>query len=103
MRLLILLPLLPKNAAFAAEKNERPLMRCAAHSARISDAGAPQTFSLYVLKNSSNSRRPKRFVTQSSSELSTLLRFSAERAYDVMQRASSTGPSFLITSGPRSG
>jgi hypothetical protein len=46
MRLLILFPRLPKNAAFAAEKNDSPLMRCAAHSARISEAGTPQTFSL---------------------------------------------------------
>ena len=98
-----LFPLLPKNAAFAAEKNDSPLMRCAAHSARISDAGTPQTFSLYVLKKSSKRRRPKRFETQSSSELSTLLRRAAARRYDAMQRASSIGPSFLITSGPRSG
>ena len=98
-----LLPLLPKNAAFAAEKNERPLIRCAAHSARISVVGTPQTFSVYDLKKSSNSRRPKRFDTQSSSESSTLLRRVAARAYDAMQRASSTGPSLRITSGPRSG
>src|SRR3954469_7955561 len=103
MRLLTLFPLLPKNAAFAAEKNERPLIRCAAHSARISDAGAPQTFSLYVLKNSSKRRRRKRFVPPSASELSTLLRFAAARAYEKRQRVSSTGPSFLITSEPRSG
>ena len=74
MRLLTLLPLLPKNAAFAAEKNERPLIRCAAHSARISVVGTPQTFSVYDLKKSSKSRRPNRFETQSSSESSTLLR-----------------------------
>ena len=41
-----LLPRLPKNAALAAEKKESPLMRCAAHSARISEAGTPHTFSL---------------------------------------------------------
>jgi hypothetical protein len=43
---LILLPLLPRNAALAALKNDRPLMRWAAHSARISVAGTPQTFSV---------------------------------------------------------
>ena len=73
MRLLTLLPLLPKNAALAAEKNERPLIRCAAHSARISVVGTPQTFSVYDLKKSSKSRRPKRFETQSSSELVDLV------------------------------
>ena len=43
---LILLPLLPKNAAFAAEKNDSPLIRWAAHSARSSVVGTPQTFSV---------------------------------------------------------
>jgi len=103
IRLFTLLPLLPKNAAFAAEKNERPLIRCAAHSARISDVGTPHTFSVYDLKNSSKRRRPKRFDTQSSRESSTLFRRAAARRYDAIQRVSSTGPSFLITSGPRSG
>src|ERR1700750_796142 len=103
MRLLTLLPLLPKNAAFAAEKNESPLMRCAAHSARISVVGTPQSFSVYDLKKSSNSLVPKRFDTQSSNDSSRLSRRDAARTYDAMQRASSTGPSFLITSGPRSG
>src|SRR5438067_388003 len=103
MRLLTLFPLLPKKAALAAEKNDRPLIRWAAHSARISEAGTPQTFSLYDLKKSSKSRRPKRFETQSSSDASTLLRFAAARRYEVMQRASSIGPSFLITSMPRRG
>src|SRR3954449_9057380 len=98
MRLLTLLSLFPKKAAFAAEKNERPLMRCAAHSARISLVGTPHTFSVYDLKKSSKSRRPKRFETQSSSESSTLLRRAAARPYDATQRISSTGPSFLITS-----
>ena len=41
-----MLPLLPKNAALAALKNDRPLIRCAAHSARTSVAGTPQTFSV---------------------------------------------------------
>ncbi len=36
---LTLSPLLPKKAALAAEKNDRPLIRCAAHSARISVVG----------------------------------------------------------------
>src|SRR5436190_21891524 len=103
MRLLTLLPLLPKNAAFAAEKKERPLMRCAAHSARISDAGTPHTFSLYDLKKSSKRRRPKRFDTQSSSDSSRLLRLAAARRYDATQRDSSTTPSLRTTSGPRSG
>ena len=78
-------------------------MRCAAHSARISVVGTPQTFSVYDLKKSSKSRRPKRFVTQSSSDSSTLLRRSRGARYDAMQRVSSTGPSLRITSGPRSG
>ena len=43
---LILLPLLPMKAALAALKNDRPLMRCAAHSERTSVAGTPQTFSV---------------------------------------------------------
>ena len=38
--------LLPKNAARAAEKNDRPLMRWAAHSARSSVHGTPHTFSV---------------------------------------------------------
>jgi hypothetical protein len=103
MRLLTLLPLLPKKAALAAEKNDSPLIRCAAHSARISDGGTPHTFSLYDLKKSSYRRFPNRFVTQSSSDSSTLPRFVAARRYDAMQRVSSIGPSFLITSPPRSG
>ena len=41
-----MLPLLPKNAALAALKNDRPLIRWAAHSARTSVAGTPQTFSV---------------------------------------------------------
>ncbi len=86
-----MLPLLPKNAALAAEKNERPLIRCAAHSARISVVGTPQSFSVYDLKKSSNSRLPKRFDTQSSNDSSTLLRRAAARMYEAMQRVSSTG------------
>src|SRR5215831_8588512 len=103
MRLFTLSPLLPKNAALAAEKNDSPLIRCAAHSARISLVGTPHTFSVYDLKKSSNRRRPKRFDTQSSSESSRLLRFNAARMYDAMHRVSSTGPSLRITSGPRRG
>src|SRR5438445_11974904 len=103
MRLLTLSSLLPKNAALAAEKNESPLIRCAAHSARISVVGTPHTFSVYDLKKSSKSRRPKRFETQSSNESSTLLRFVAARKYEAIQRVTSIGPSFLITSPPRSG
>ena len=41
-------------------------MRWAAHSARSSVQGRPQTFSVYELKKISNSRRPKRFVTHCS-------------------------------------
>ena len=103
MRLFTLLPLLPKNAAFAAEKNESPLMRCAAHSALISDVGTPHTFSVYDLKKSSKSLRPNRFDTQSSSDSSTLFRRTAARRYEAMQRVSSIGPSLRTTSGPRSG
>ena len=103
MRLLTLFPLLPKNAALAAEKNDSPLMRWAAHSARISDVGTPHTFSVYDLKNSSKSRRPNRFDTQSSSDSSFLSRRTAARRYEPMQRVSSTGPSFLTTSAPRNG
>src|SRR2546425_11014124 len=103
MRLLTLFPLLPKNAAFAAEKKERPLIRCAAHSARISDVGTPHTFSVYDLKKSSKRRLPKRFETQSSSDSSGLSRLSAACRYELMQRASSTGPSLRTTSRPRSG
>ncbi len=43
---LILLPLLPKKAALAALKKDRPLIRWAAHSARSSVVGTPQTFSV---------------------------------------------------------
>ena len=43
---LTLSPLLPKKAALAAEKKDRPLMRWAAHSARISVVGTPHTFSV---------------------------------------------------------
>jgi hypothetical protein len=43
---LILSPRLPKKAALAALKNDSPLIRWAAHSARISDVGTPQTFSV---------------------------------------------------------
>ena len=78
-------------------------MRCAAHSARISVVGTPQSFSVYDLKKSSNRRRPKRFETQSSNESSILFRRDAARRYEAMHRVSSTGPSFLITSGPRNG
>jgi hypothetical protein len=46
MRLLILLPLLPMNADFAALKKERPLIRWAAQSARISDVDTPHSFSV---------------------------------------------------------
>ena len=60
-------PLSPKIASFAALVSDSPLMRCAAHSALISEAGTPQTFSVYVRKKRSKRRRPKRFETQSSS------------------------------------
>ena len=39
-------PLLPKNAALAAEVKDRPLIRWAAHSARSSVVGTPHTFSV---------------------------------------------------------
>ena len=57
---------LPKNADQAARKNDRFLIRWAAQSARISDVGTPQTFSVYDLKNWLKSQRPKRFETHSS-------------------------------------
>jgi hypothetical protein len=43
---LISLPLLPKNADLAALKNDSPLIRWAAHSARISSARTPHSFSV---------------------------------------------------------
>ena len=61
-----LLSLFPKNADQAARKNERFLIRWAAQSARISDVGTPQTFSVYDLKNWLKSHRPKRLATHSS-------------------------------------
>src|SRR5439155_5199038 len=103
MSVFTLLPRLPKNAARAAEVNESPLIRCAAHSARISLVGTPQTFSVYVLKKSSNKRRPKRFETQSSSESSRRFGERAAFAYEPTQRLNSTAPSLRITSGPRNG
>jgi hypothetical protein len=38
------------KAALAADQKERPLIRWAAHSARSSVVGTPQTFSVYPLK-----------------------------------------------------
>ena len=63
---LILSPRLPKKAALAALKKDRPLMRWAAHSARISEVGTPQTFSVYDLKKRLKRRLPKRFDTHCS-------------------------------------
>ena len=42
----LMLLLLPKKAALAALKNDSPLIRWAAHSARISEVGTPHTFSV---------------------------------------------------------
>ena len=42
-------------------------MRCAPQSAEISDAGTPQTFSLYALKKCRYSRQPKRAAMKPSS------------------------------------
>ena len=61
-----LLSLLPKKADLAALKNDRFLIRWAAQSARISDVGTPQTFSVYDLKNWLKSQLPKRFETHCS-------------------------------------
>src|ERR1700751_842711 len=103
MRLFTLLPRFPKNADLTAAANVRPLMRCAAHSERISVVGTPHTFSVYDLKKSSNRRRPKRLTTHVSKESSVDLGVSAALMYDARHRMSSTGPSFRITSVPRSG
>src|SRR5438046_6004514 len=103
MSVFTLLPRLPKNAARAAELKDNPLIRCAAHSARISVVGTPQTFSVYVLKKSSNRRLPKRFDTQSSSDSSCRFGESAALAYEATQRVNSTVPSFRMTSDPRNG
>jgi hypothetical protein len=46
--------------------SDRFWIRCAAHSAEISVQGMPQTFSVYVLKKVSYSRRPKRLETHCS-------------------------------------
>jgi hypothetical protein len=66
IRLVTLSSLLPKKADQAARKKERFLIRWAAQSARISEVGTPQTFSVYDLKNWLKSQRPKRLATQSS-------------------------------------
>jgi hypothetical protein len=55
-----------RSAPSTALTRLRPLIRCAAHSAEIAEVGRPQTFSVYVLKKISKSRRPKRLTTQSS-------------------------------------
>jgi hypothetical protein len=57
---------LPKKADLAAEKNDSPLMRWAAHSARISEVDTPHSFSVYDLKKRLNRRLPKRFETHCS-------------------------------------
>jgi hypothetical protein len=95
--------LFPKNADLAALKNDRPLMRCAAQSERISVVGTPQSFSVYDLKNWLNSQRPKRFDTHCSKVSSRPFGLSRAHRYDSSALVRSTGPSFLITSGPRSG
>src|ERR1700755_1970548 len=100
---LILLPLLPTKACLAAAKNDRPLIRCAAHSERISEVDTPHTFSVYDLKNWLNSQRPKRLHTQSSKLSSRPFGFTAAYRYDISALVRSTGPSFRITSIPWSG
>jgi hypothetical protein len=65
MRLVTLSPRLPKKALQAARKKDRFLILCAAQSARISEVGTPQTFSVYDLKNWLKRNRPKRFETHS--------------------------------------
>ena len=59
---------------------DRPLMRCAPHSAEISSHGTPQTFSVYDLKNVRYSRSPKRLMRKSSSVVSGDLRSILARA-----------------------
>src|SRR5918999_5153870 len=100
---LILSPLLPKNADLAALKNDSPLIRWAAQSARISEVGTPQTFSVYDLKNWLKSQRPKRLTTHCSKVSSLPFGLTFAQTYDRKAFVRSTGPSFLITSGPRSG
>ena len=95
--------LLPKKADLAALKNDRFLMRWAAQSARISDVGTPQTFSVYDLKNWLKSQRPKRFETHCSKLSSLPFGLTAAHRYETSALVRSTGPSFFITSGPRSG
>ena len=55
-----------EQAFLTAATRSRFLIRCAAHSAPISLHGRPQTFSVYVSKKISNSRRPNRLTTHSS-------------------------------------
>src|SRR5918992_5243920 len=103
MRLVTLSSLLPKKADHAARKKDRFLIRWAAQSARISEVGTPQTFSVYDLKNWLKSQRPKRLTTHCSNVSSLPFGFTFAQTYDRNAFVRSTGPSFLITSGPRSG
>ena len=54
------------NIVMSTVRSDRSLIRCAAHSARSSEQGMPQTFSVYVLKKMLKSRWPKRLVTHCS-------------------------------------
>src|SRR5215210_6501059 len=103
MRLVTLLSLFPKNADQAARKKLRFLIRWAAQSARISEVGTPQTFSVYDLKNWLKSHRPNRLATHSSYVFSSPFGFTAAQRYEKRALVRSTGPSFFMTSGPRSG
>src|SRR5439155_8817744 len=81
-----------------ALRSEKSLIRCAAHSDRISEPGMPHTFSVYERKNASYKRLPKRIVTHSS-KLSALnaRRRSAQR-YESAQSVDSNKPRRPMTS-----
>src|SRR3954465_710354 len=103
MRLVTLLSRLPKKDDLAALKKLRFLIRWAAQSARISEVGTPQTFSVYDLKNWLKSHLPKRFETHCSKFSSLRFGLTAAHRYESRAFVRSIGPSFFITSGPRSG
>src|SRR5579864_1756581 len=58
---------------------ERPLMRCAPHSALICLQDTPHTFSVYDLKNVRYNSRPKRLMKKSSRLFSFLIGNITER------------------------
>src|SRR5262245_25844113 len=88
------------SSAFESEKS---LIRCAAHSERISDPGMPQTFSVYERKNASYSREPNLDVTHSSNVSACPRERRRVRRYEAPQRADSQTPSRETTSSAFSG